>query len=142
VVDASAGLDTKLVKHEVRVVKNVTISMDDDTLAWVRIEAAKAGTSVSRWIAARLRSEHLDDEGFAADIAAIEEVEQTLRLPLSDNGRIRIDRDEMYGHLLHRHVDAALPARRTGAGESGDLQGVAEPPAPRAPSGDEPSGSQ
>jgi hypothetical protein len=31
-------------------VKNVTISMDEDLARWVRVEAAKADTSVSRWI--------------------------------------------------------------------------------------------
>ena len=30
--------------------RNVTITLDDDTAKWVRIEAAKADTSVSRWI--------------------------------------------------------------------------------------------
>ncbi|MFD1331327.1 hypothetical protein ACFQ4O_04880 [Methylopila musalis] len=30
--------------------KNVTITMDEDVLAWVRIEAAKRGESVSRFL--------------------------------------------------------------------------------------------
>ena len=30
--------------------KNVTISMDDDTAAWARVEAAKAGKSLSRYV--------------------------------------------------------------------------------------------
>ncbi len=29
---------------------NVTVSMDEDTARWVRVEAAKAGKSVSRWL--------------------------------------------------------------------------------------------
>jgi hypothetical protein len=29
---------------------NITVSMDDETARWVRVEAAKAGKSVSRWL--------------------------------------------------------------------------------------------
>jgi hypothetical protein len=29
---------------------NVTISMDEETARWVRVEAANAGLSVSRWV--------------------------------------------------------------------------------------------
>jgi hypothetical protein len=29
---------------------NVTVSMDEETAQWVRVEAAKAGKSVSRWL--------------------------------------------------------------------------------------------
>jgi hypothetical protein len=31
--------------------KNITLSMDDDLASWVRVEAAKAGKSVSRYLA-------------------------------------------------------------------------------------------
>jgi hypothetical protein len=46
-----ALIDTKFVLHYFRVVKNVTISMDENLAAWVRVEAAKADKSVSAWIA-------------------------------------------------------------------------------------------
>jgi hypothetical protein len=36
--------------------KNVTISMDEDLAAWVRVEAAKADKSVSAWIASVLQA--------------------------------------------------------------------------------------
>jgi hypothetical protein len=36
--------------------KNITISMDDETAAWARVEAAKAGKSVSRFIGDMLAS--------------------------------------------------------------------------------------
>jgi hypothetical protein len=36
------------------IMKNITITMDDETAAWVRVEAAKAGLSVSRFVAANL----------------------------------------------------------------------------------------
>ena len=45
---------TNFVLHEVRVrlapVKNVTITVDDTALEWVRVEAAKRNTSVSRLV--------------------------------------------------------------------------------------------
>jgi len=42
-------------------VKNVTITMDDAVAEWVRVEAARRGTSVSRllgeWLADKMRQE-------------------------------------------------------------------------------------
>ena len=40
--------------------KNVTISMRDDTARWARVEAAKAGKSLSRWIGEKLETEQAD----------------------------------------------------------------------------------
>ncbi|MBN9435340.1 MAG: hypothetical protein J0I45_23155 [Bosea sp.] len=37
--------------------KNVTITLDEALARWARIEAAKAGKSLSRWIAERLEDE-------------------------------------------------------------------------------------
>ena len=41
--------------------KNITVSMDDAAAEWVRIEAAKRGSSVSRllgeWLAEKMRQE-------------------------------------------------------------------------------------
>ncbi len=42
-------------------VKNVTVTMDDAVAEWVRVEAARRGTSVSRmlgeWLAEKMRQE-------------------------------------------------------------------------------------
>ena len=50
---------TKFVLHEIRVtstlVKNVTITVDDTALEWVRVEAAKRNTSVSRLVGEMLQ---------------------------------------------------------------------------------------
>jgi hypothetical protein len=44
-------MDTKLVHHEIRAMKrNVTVSMDEDTARWVRVEAAKRDMSVSQFL--------------------------------------------------------------------------------------------
>jgi hypothetical protein len=42
--------------------KNITISMDDETAAWVRVEAAKAGLSVSRFVATSLAGRRRADD--------------------------------------------------------------------------------
>ena len=58
-------IHTNFVFHELRVIlsrmKNVTITMDDAVAEWVRVEAAKRGSSVSRllgeWLAEKMRQE-------------------------------------------------------------------------------------
>jgi len=76
--------------------KNVTISMDDATLRWVRIEAAKAGMSVSRWVATELGGLHRRTAERAAASARIEaSLDAGPKFDLSENGKITIDRDEM-----------------------------------------------
>ncbi len=46
--------------------KNVTITMDEDTARWVRIEAAQRGTSVSRLIGELLHQKRLQDSEYRA----------------------------------------------------------------------------
>lgn len=50
---ASADIDTRFVWHENRVMgklKNVTITLDEEVARWARLEAARANTSVSRFV--------------------------------------------------------------------------------------------
>jgi hypothetical protein len=51
-------IDTDLVWHENRVMKNVTITLDEETARWARIEAAHRDMSVSRLIG-QLLHEHM-----------------------------------------------------------------------------------
>lgn len=44
-------VDTEFVFHYFRVMKNITITLPEDTALWVRIRAAERGRSVSRWLA-------------------------------------------------------------------------------------------
>lgn len=56
---------TNFVEHELRVIsalmKNITITMDDAVAEWVRVEAARRNTSVSRllgeWLGEKMRQE-------------------------------------------------------------------------------------
>ena len=40
-------VDTDFVYHETRVVKNVTVTLDEETARWARVEAARRDISVS-----------------------------------------------------------------------------------------------
>ena len=110
--------------------KNVTISMDEDTLRWVRVEAAKAGMSVSRWIGAQMRTLNVEQAEKAAASARIEAfLDDFPGLPLSENGKITIDRDELYDDGRFRRFDhPPLSAGQSGSGEEEHLRGVAEDP--------------
>jgi hypothetical protein len=52
------GLDTGIVLHETRVMKNVTVTLDEETAGWARIEAARRDMSVSSLLRDLLR-EHM-----------------------------------------------------------------------------------
>jgi hypothetical protein len=109
---------------------NVTISMDAATLRWVRVEAAKAGQSVSRWVGERLQALNSERIEKAAAGARIERLVETFEgLPLSENGRINLDRDELYdGGRFRRFDDPALSVGQSGAAEEGGRHGVADDP--------------
>jgi hypothetical protein len=110
--------------------QNVTISMDEAMLRWVRIEAAKAGLSVSRWIAAKLEGLNRDRaEKAAASERIVRFLEEFPGIPLSENGKINIDRDELYDDGRFRRFDHPdLSAGQRGSHEGEPLRGVAEDP--------------
>ena len=111
--------------------KNVTISMDEDLLAWARIEAARAGQSVSRWIAGVVSSARSASGQSGADI------EETIRLideflaepgwPISEGGKA-FDRSEIYDsdERFRRFDDADLPRGSQRTHEESQGHGLAE----------------
>jgi hypothetical protein len=124
--------------------RNVTISMDEGTLRWVRIEAAKAGLSVSRWIGRRLSELN---EVAAAKAAASRRIEAFLdagpRFDLSEGGKITIDRDELYDDGRFRRFDnPSLHPGSPRAAQADRRDAVAEEPAPFESDDGEPPGSQ
>ncbi|MFN3816159.1 hypothetical protein [Brevundimonas sp.] len=125
--------------------KNVTISMDETTLAWVRVEAAKAGASVSSWIAGRLEADRRLGHGFARADAAIEAILAQPLAPLSENGRI-FDRQALYNEMIderfRRFDRPAVPDGLAGAEQGQDMRGVAEDAPPFDAPDPERSGSQ
>jgi hypothetical protein len=43
-------IDTKIVIHEYRAMRNVTVTLDEETARWARVEAAKRDQSVSSFL--------------------------------------------------------------------------------------------
>ena len=72
--------------------KNVTISMDEELYRATRVEAARAGKSLSRHIADRLRltnpSEIDEVEQRRLHLEALRRVFEGPKLPISSNGRM------------------------------------------------------
>lgn len=72
---------------------NVTISIDDDLHRQVRVDAAKAGMSMSRYIAEVLRkvdgqSKAAREERLQVDLARLQAVFDGPKLELSHHGRM------------------------------------------------------
>lgn len=73
--------------------KNITISMDDELAIRTRIAAARAGKSVSKYLAETLREKLAADEdgrpgGRNLELEAIERFLAGPRLNISENGRM------------------------------------------------------
>jgi hypothetical protein len=87
---------------------NVTITMDEETARWVRVEAAKAGKSVSRWVgevlAGRRRAEAdaAWEAGREARLKAGMAFLASPPLPLSIDGKLPT-REELYDEVLRRY---------------------------------------
>jgi len=57
-------LDTKIVLHYSSVMKNVTITLDENVARWARIRAAELNASVSRLVGEMLREKMRDDDRY------------------------------------------------------------------------------
>jgi hypothetical protein len=68
--------------------------MDDETAAWVRVEAAKADTSVSRWIGEILRQRRCERD--AAYERAYRYWQSRVPTKLKEPGERYPRRDELY----------------------------------------------
>ena len=101
-------IDTNFVLHYFRDMINVTITMDEEIARWARVEAAKAGMSVSRWVGALL-AERRGGEG-ASLTRQQEGLKRFLDLPARDIGYYGKGptRDETYSEVLHRHQRAVV----------------------------------
>ncbi len=66
--------------------RNVTISMDENLASWARIEAAKAGKSVSAWIADVLTAKRSGGARKGVDASGMSAMERFLAAPLVDLG--------------------------------------------------------
>ena len=73
--------------------KNVTVTMDEDTARWVRIEAAQRGTSVSRLIGELLQQQRLQNSEYRA---ALERYRARKAVPLKSADEKYPDRDNLH----------------------------------------------
>lgn len=79
--------------HDICVVKNVTITLDEDVARWARIRAAELDTSVSRMLGELLR------EQMARHVTYQTEMQQYLvrePRPISEPGSLYPKRAELY----------------------------------------------
>jgi hypothetical protein len=88
------NIDTNFVLHYSNVMKNVTITLDENVARWARIRAAELNTSVSRLVGEMLREKMLDDEKY--DQASREYLSQK-PLKLRKPGVRYPKREELYG---------------------------------------------
>jgi hypothetical protein len=108
--------------------KNVTISMDDETAAWARVEAAKQGKSLSRYVGDLLA----DKRG----TLKTRQQHATAFLsgplwPVSDETGQLPSRAELYAERLHRHEHPDLfegSAEPDEAKDRGEVAGRPERP--------------
>jgi hypothetical protein len=93
--------------------KNVTITLDEETAHWARVEAAKAGKSLSRWIGERLSLAR------ARTGSQLESVERFLQGPEIPGLAVdRPSREEMYAErLFRRHERTPLSMGPEGSSE-------------------------
>ncbi|MGD9138313.1 MAG: DUF6364 family protein [Desulfobacterales bacterium] len=57
-------LDTKFVLHYIFVMKNVTITLEEEVAHWARIMAAEQNTSVSRLVGELLRKKMIAEQNY------------------------------------------------------------------------------
>ncbi len=66
-------IDTIVVLHDIRVMprnlRNVTVTLDEETARWARLEAARRDTSVSKLVGELLRDRMREDEAYASAMA-------------------------------------------------------------------------
>ena len=99
--------------------KNVTISLDEETLARARVEAAKQGKSLSRYVSETVEM-HLGRKRTQSEVVA-----DMLRGPKWKLGGGPLPkRDEIYEERLRRHERPDLPAADGRPGEGGDRDRV------------------
>jgi hypothetical protein len=87
------GVDTNLVCHYFREVKNITISLPDELAHRAKVFAAENNTSVSRYVGALLAEKLESDTGYRA---AMKRWCSRKAARLNSNGRRYPSRDQLY----------------------------------------------
>jgi hypothetical protein len=77
--------------------KNVTITLDDDTLQWAKLAAAKAGMSLSRYVGEMLEGHLKEAQQYERAMQAW--LDQKPYIPLESGGRLTM-REEIHAERL------------------------------------------
>ena len=88
------SFDTESVLHYIRVMKNVTIALDEKVARWARIQAAKQDVSLSRLISELLREKMHEENAFQA---AMRTYLAQLPQELKEKGARYPRREDLYG---------------------------------------------
>jgi plasmid stability protein len=120
--------------------KNLTVTLPDETLSRLRVAAAREGKSMSKFVTELL------ERRVGRTISQREALDRFLAgppLPLSDeNGKLP-SRTELYDeHLLSRHERADLQPGSGREAEAGSVADVAERSDRDEAAGDQPAGHQ
>jgi plasmid stability protein len=87
-------IDTIFVLHYILVMRNVTITLDEEVARWARIRAAEHNTSVSRLVGEMLREKMLQEKTYQMAMQQfLSQSPQTLKQP----GTKYPSREELYG---------------------------------------------
>lgn len=62
----ASRIDTNIVSHYYHVMKNVTVTLEEETARWARVAAAKRDTSVSRMLGEMLQERMIREQGYAS----------------------------------------------------------------------------
>jgi hypothetical protein len=117
-----SALDTGPVLHDIRVMKNVTITLREEVAEWLRIEAAKAGLSMSAFVGDLLETRMGRGK---EQIAGLEVFLSGTGFPGLSVGLPK--REELYDRAaLDRHEHSDLRARPRRARQARHLGGFAE----------------
>lgn len=79
--------------HEDRDVRKVTISLDEETVRWARVQAAECDQSLSRYVAALLERERDSSDDYEA---AMDRFFARPTYPIRDPAQPLPRRDELY----------------------------------------------
>ena len=89
-------MDTRIVQHYNRGMRNVTITLDEEVVRWARVWAAEHDTSVSRLVGDMLRERMLKEREY---LTAMEEYLRTPAQAIS-GGAPYPSRNELHGRGL------------------------------------------
>src|SRR5215210_2208770 len=124
---SAPALDTATRKHEVCVMKtasrmkNVTLSLADDVASWARIEAAKAGKSLSRFLSDLLAQQRISEENQSLAMKRFLDGPEFAGI-----SGARPSREELYAErLFHRHERVPVRKRPKSADKASAVKKVA-----------------